>query len=94
MDIPTTVDVSKYIETRLMEDRPHIRGRRIPIAVVMLRVQQNNMTATEAAYDFGITEAEVLAALLYYQENQDKINAQIEEEAAAFHEMKRLYGKS
>jgi uncharacterized protein (DUF433 family) len=93
VETPTQIDVSKYIEIRLFEDRPHIRGRRIPVAIVVLRVQQNNMTNGEAAYDFGISEAEVLAALLYYQEHKAMIDAQIEEETVAFNEMKRLHGQ-
>lgn len=31
---PETVDLSKYIETRLMGDRPHIRNRRIPVTYI------------------------------------------------------------
>jgi hypothetical protein len=35
---PVTVDLSQYIETRLMEDRPHIRDRRVPVALIALSV--------------------------------------------------------
>lgn len=37
MTTPTTVDLTKYIETRLFGDRPHVRGRRIPAAAVVRR---------------------------------------------------------
>jgi uncharacterized protein (DUF433 family) len=90
--IPTTVDLSKYIETRFFEDRPHIRGRRVPIAVIVRRARVNNWTAAQTAYDFTLSEAEVLAALLYYQEHQEQIEQQEAEENARFEEMKRYDG--
>ncbi len=34
LQIPSTIDPSKYVETRLMEQRPHIRGWQIPVAMI------------------------------------------------------------
>jgi uncharacterized protein (DUF433 family) len=91
-ETPTTVDLRKYIEVRLFDDRPHIRGRRIPVANVVGTMQANNLSVAETADNFTISEAEVLAALLYYQEHKTEIDQQEEEEARLFEEMKRMYG--
>jgi uncharacterized protein (DUF433 family) len=82
-----TVDLSKYIETRFFGERPHIRGRRVPVAMIAKRMTTNNWTIPETAYDFTLSEAEVLAALLYYDEHRELLDAQEEEEARLFAEM-------
>ncbi|HLU09207.1 MAG TPA: DUF433 domain-containing protein [Oceanobacillus sp.] len=91
-EIPTQVDLRKYIEVRLFGERPHIRGRRIPVANIVRAMQMNNLSVAETAYNFSISEAEVLAALLYYEEYKEEIERQEEEEARLFEEMKRRYG--
>ena len=91
---PTKIDLSKYIETRLCEDRPHIRKRRIPVAQIARRMCVNKWTVAETAYDFSLSEAELLAALLYYEEHQIAIDQQEAEGQAKFEEMKRLHNNS
>lgn len=91
-DVPTTVDLRKYIEVRLFDERPHIRGRRIPVAMIVRRMSANHWTIAETAEDFALSEAEVSAALLYYQEHKEEIDQQEREEDAKFEEMKRLHG--
>ncbi|MBN1562299.1 MAG: DUF433 domain-containing protein [Anaerolineae bacterium] len=71
-----TIDLTKYIETRLFGDRPHIRGRRIPVATVVYNTHEHQWHVTETAHNFGLSEAEVLSALLYYAENKTLIDAQ------------------
>lgn len=90
---PATVDLSKYIEVRLMEDRPHIRGRRVPVALIAHSARSQKWDAAELAYQFTLTEAEVLAALLYYQEHQAEIEVLEATEQAKMDEMYRLYGR-
>jgi uncharacterized protein (DUF433 family) len=90
--IPERVDLSKYIETRLFEERPHIRGRRVPIAMIVYSARGNNWNVAETAYQFTLSEAEVLAAMLYYEEHKAEIDQQEVQEKAKFDEMKRLYG--
>lgn len=90
---PEKVDLSKYIETRYFENRPHIRGRRIPVATVAHSAQSQHWSVSELAYQFTLTEAEVLAALLYYEENQDLIEIQEANEQAKLDEAHRLYGR-
>lgn len=73
--IPEKVDLSKYVETRLMGDRPHVRGRRLPVVFVGEAFDVNGISISDIAYNFTITEEEVLAALLYYREHKAEIDA-------------------
>jgi uncharacterized protein (DUF433 family) len=89
-DRSLAVDLSKYIETRLLGDRPHLRGRRIPISVIARTAADNGHGVSELMYDFDLSETEVLASLLYYSEHQASIEAQ---EAAISEEYKPFYGE-
>jgi len=80
--MPAPVDLQKYIDTQFFNERPHIRGKRIPVALIANRMAANHWTIAETAYDFTLSEAEVLAALLYYEEHQDEIQQQEAKEAA------------
>ena len=91
-EVPAAVDLRKYIEVRLFGERPHIRGRRIPIAIIVRRMRTNHWTIAETAEDFELSEAEVSAALLFYEEHKEEIDQQEEEEARLFEEMKRQHG--
>jgi len=92
MYTPAPVDLQKYIDAQFFDDRPHIRGKRIPVALIANRMAANHWTVAETAYDFSLSEAEVLAALLYYEEHHAEIQQQEAKEAALFDEMKRSYG--
>jgi uncharacterized protein (DUF433 family) len=69
-------NLSHYIETRFFGERPHLRGRRLPVATIISAARENGHGIAELAYDFTLSEAEVLAALLYYAEHKDTIDAQ------------------
>ncbi len=75
IEIPATVDLAKYIEVRIFGDRPHIRGRRIPVATIAHSAHSQPWSVSELAYQFSLSEAEVLAALLYYEEHTEDIEA-------------------
>lgn len=85
---PAEVDVSKYVEVRLFGERAHVRGRRIPVADIAYYAHSQNWTVTDLAYQFGLSEPQVLAALLYYAEHQSEIDAQ---EAAYQEELDEAY---
>ncbi len=87
-----TTDLTLYVETRLFGERPHIRGRRVPVATIVAFAQANKWNIDQLAYNFTLTEAQVLAALLYYQEHKEVIDKQEAQEQSQFDEMKRLYG--
>jgi uncharacterized protein (DUF433 family) len=71
---PEQVDLSKYIELR--EGRPHIRGRRLPVIFVAAAEQANHLSIADLAYQFTLSEEQVLAALLYYREHKKELDAQ------------------
>ncbi|GAB4513617.1 MAG: hypothetical protein OHK0046_14540 [Anaerolineae bacterium] len=89
MNTDTVVDLSKYIEARLFGERPHIRDRRIPVAQVVRRKALNNLTVEETAEDFALSVAEILAALLYYEEYKALIDAQEVEEDRLFTQLEQ-----
>ena len=70
------LDLRKYIEVRLFGERPHIRGRRIPVATLAHSARTQGWSVADLVHEFTLTEAEVLAALLYYAEHQAILEAQ------------------
>jgi uncharacterized protein (DUF433 family) len=88
IDQPYPTDLSEYVETRFFGERPHIRGRRIPIWVIVHTAEDNQHRVRELMHDFDLNEAEVLAALLYYSEHKADIEAQ---EEAVRQEYKHFY---
>jgi uncharacterized protein (DUF433 family) len=88
---PERVDLSKYIELR--DNRPHIRGRRLPVAFIAAAERTNHLSIAELAYQFTLSEEQVLAALLYYREHKAEIDAQDQADAQQSEEMHRRYGK-
>jgi len=90
---PEQVDLSKYIETRYFGEPPHVRGHRVPVALIAYSARSQKWDAAELAYQFTLTEAEVLAALLYYQEHHSEIDHQEAIEQAEMDKMRQLYGK-
>ena len=91
--IPATVDLNKYIETRFFGERPHIRGRRIPVATIAHSTQSQGWSVADLAYQFTLSEPQVLAALLYYEENKDIIEVHEAAHQAQLDEAYRLYGE-
>lgn len=83
-----TTDLHHYIELSGEDHRPHIRGRRIPVATVAYNYHHNHWTVPEVMANFTLSEAEVLAALLYFQEHTAEIDVQ---EAQYQAELDRLY---
>jgi uncharacterized protein (DUF433 family) len=76
------IDLDTYIENRLMSGRPHIKGRRVPVNIVVGLADV--YTVSQVADDLSISVDEVLAALLYYQQHKAEVDA-LEAEDIAFH---------
>lgn len=87
--IPETVDLSKYIEMR--GNRPHVRGRKLPVAFVAVAQQTNQLSISELAYQFTLSEEQVLAVLLYYREHKTEIDAQDAADAQQSVELHQRY---
>jgi uncharacterized protein (DUF433 family) len=88
---PEKVDLSKYIEIR--NNRAYIRGRRLPVAFISAAQRTNDLSIAALAYQFTLSEEQVLAALLYYHEHQTEIDVQDAADAQESAEMHDLYGK-
>jgi uncharacterized protein (DUF433 family) len=89
---PATVDLSKYVETRLMGDRPHVRGRRLPVTFVA-SAYDNGQSIVEIMYNYTLSEQQVLAAILYYREHKTELDAQDEREQREWDIMRAKYGR-
>ena len=64
-----------------MGGKPAIAGHRISVLDVAAWHQQG-MSANAIAHDFGLTLAQVYAALAYYYDHQDEIDRGLAEEEA------------
>lgn len=89
--VPEQVDLSKYIEVR--DNRASIRGRHLPIAFIAAAERVNHASIAELAYQFTLSEEQVLAALLYYREHRTEIDAQDAADAQQSLEMHQRYSK-
>ena len=92
-DQAPVLDLSKYIETRIFGERPHIRGRRVPVATVAYAYAQG-WDVARLVDEYSLSEAQVLSALLYYEEHRDEIDAQETANQAELDEAQRLYGEN
>lgn len=83
------IDLTRYIDRKHFGDRPHVRGRRIPVWVIAHTVRDNEVYGVrELMYDFDLSAEEALAALLYYEQHKEEIEAQ---EAAINEQYRHLY---
>ncbi|GIL13405.1 MAG: hypothetical protein BroJett038_21250 [Chloroflexota bacterium] len=82
--VPTTVDLRKYIDTKYYGTRPHIRGRRVLVSMIAANAESNSWNVPQLAYEFSLSEEQVLAALLYYREHKAEIDRQDAEEQKRF----------
>lgn len=84
-----TVDVDNYIEKRFWDGKfPHIRNRRVRVAWIAEYSHDNQRSIAEIAQDIGLTEMQVAAALLYYEQHKEEIDIL---EQAEYEEYKHLY---
>jgi uncharacterized protein (DUF433 family) len=90
--VPEKVDLSKYVETRLMGDRPHVRGRRMPVAWVASAARANDYDIADLMDNYTLTEEQVLAALLYYREHQNELDAQEDRDGEEWQALRAQYG--
>jgi uncharacterized protein (DUF433 family) len=89
--------VTEYIGVRpgYCGGRPHILGHRIKVKHIAIWHEQMGMTPTQIVATYPtITLAQVHAALAYYYDHRDDIQAEIEEERRFVEEMKAKAGPS
>ncbi len=71
-----TIDLTKYVDQQFFGERPHVRGRRVPVATLAAHAFHNHWDIPRLAHEFTLSEVEVLAALLYYEQHRTVIDAQ------------------
>jgi uncharacterized protein (DUF433 family) len=91
-DQPSAIPVvTEYIGVRpgYCGGHPHILGHRIKVKHVAIWYEQQGMTPTEIVATYPtITLAQVHAALAYYYDHRDEIQAEIEEERRFVEELR------
>lgn len=95
--VPAVADLRKYIEIRVDQEhpdikRPYIRERRVPVATIAHSSRSQRWGVGELAYQFTLSETQVLAALLYYAEHQGEIETHESAYQTLLDEAYRLYG--
>lgn len=69
--------LSQYIDTEFFNGRqPHIKGRRVPVWVIAYAARGNGWGVADLMENFTLSEPEVIAALLYYDDHADEIDAE------------------
>lgn len=89
-----TVHVTDFIDTHFFADRPHIRGRRIPVATIVRHAQKQGWSVAELAYQFSLSAEQVQAALDYYANHTDLIEQQEAVYQAELDEAQRQFDES
>lgn len=84
--------LSEYIDTEFFNGRqPHIRGRRIPVAVIAYNSEKGGDSVADLMRNFDLSQDEVIAALVYYVEHRTEIDTV---EKALHEEFKHYYDSS
>ena len=71
--------------------KPRIAGHRISVQDVAIWHERMGMSADEIATEYGLTLGEVYAALSYYHDHREEIDARIREGAARVEELKQQH---
>jgi uncharacterized protein (DUF433 family) len=83
--------LDSFIESKpgVCGGKPCIAGRRIRVYDVYVYTEIHKMSIDEIVADFQLTPQEVHAALAYYYEHRDEIDAQMAAEREYAEEMKK-----
>ena len=76
---PKTLDEHIAVTPGILGGKPHIAGHRISIQDVAIRHEWLGWSADEIASQYGLTLADVYAALAYYYDHREEIDASIRE---------------
>ena len=89
-----TIDtISQHIVSTpdVLGGKPRIAGHRIAVQHVVIWHDRLGMMADDIATEYGISLADVYAALAYYHDHRDEINAAIRAEEALVNDMRQRY---
>ena len=81
MNIPV---LDKYIDITpgIVGGKPRIAGRRISVQNIVIWHERLDKSVDEISTEYGLSLAEIHAALSYYFDHQDDINTNIREDEA------------
>jgi uncharacterized protein (DUF433 family) len=71
--------------------KPHISGHRISVQDVAIWHERMGKSVDEIATEYGLTLGEVYAALSYYHDHREEVEASIRSGAALVEEMKQRH---
>ena len=71
--------------------KPRIAGHRIAVQHVVIWHDRMGMSVDDIANEYGLSPADIHAALAYYHDHQDEINAAIRAEETFVTEMQQRY---
>ena len=87
------VDLDRFIEMTpgICGGKPRIAGRRITVQNIAIWHERMGMSSDEIASDYGLTLAEVHAALAYYFDHRDEIEKSIREGLTLAEELRKTH---
>lgn len=77
------------IDPQICGGKPCISGRRIPVAFVATWHEKQGLDVPTIAADYDLTPVEIYAALAYYNDHRDEVEAQLREEEQFAEQMKQ-----
>lgn len=83
--------LTQHIETTpgVAGGKPRIAGHRITVQNIVVWHERMGMSADEIATDYGLTLADVYAALAYYYDHREEIDASIRADEAFVAELRK-----
>lgn len=83
--------LDKHIEVNpaISGGKPHIRGHRITVQNIVIWHERMGQSVDEIASEYNLSLAEIHAALSYYFDHQDEVNASIRESKDFVKEMRK-----
>jgi uncharacterized protein (DUF433 family) len=87
------VDLDKFIELTpgVLGGKPRIAGRRIRVIDVAIWHEKLGLSADSIASKYDLLLAEVYAALAYYYDHREQLEADLQTDDAFVAEMKKQY---
>lgn len=88
-----TVDLDKFIELTpgVLGGKPRIAGHRIRVIDVAIWHEKLGLSADSIASKYDLLLAEVYAALAYYHDHREQLEADLQADDAFVVEMKKQY---
>ena len=86
---PKTLDEHIVNTPGVASGRPRIAGRRIKVPHMVIWHLVLGMSADEIANEYDLTLADIHAALAYYYDHREEIDAQIKEDEAFVEALRR-----